>query len=148
MARLVAMTSPARTAYANAGFSLLEVMIVIALLAIAVSFALPNFSRLLARQDERSAESVVRARIVQLRALSFRMATPIYVKTDTDLVEASAPDSLGAEITLVRAFDIFPDGTCSVGIVHVQTSRGYDASCSIAKGRCVIACSDGRVQPP
>ena len=85
-------------------------------------------------------ESSVRTRLVQLRALSYGRAAVLTIASIEDLDPHGMLAADGAHISLTAAFSVFPDGTCSAGVLAIETDRGKRAQCTIAKGRCGVEC--------
>ena len=142
MAWLATMTSQARRDSTFNGFSLIEVMIVIALLTIATSFVMPSFSRMLSRQEERNAEAALQSSITELRARAYRQASEIAIDEKSEIALGYLAGSSDARFVVLDRLIVFPDGDCTESFIEVSTGNGYRERCRVMRGRCKIECSD------
>ena len=133
---------------AGEGFSLIELLIVVAILAITAAFAVPQFQRYSANADLRTAGRAVAADLAAVKQgavtenldvyrLSFNLAGNSYALIRTDsgtTLWTKSPAAHGSGITLSAAdfssgavVNYTRRGTMSMGTVTLQNTRGSTA---------------------
>jgi len=118
---------PIRRIHSRAGYSLLEMLIVLAIMALAVALTLPRGEAML---DQMTAHAVFfdfQRQLSDLRRESYAAETPVIVRGDDDVDPADAGDRLlalraGWTYRLDRPISISAGGACSAARVEVLRS--------------------------
>lgn len=123
------------------GYSLLEVMVVVAILGVAATLSGPSITRMIAGQQ---AQQVVRGLITEfgaMRADAFLRSTPY----DADMMSArlSATTPEGWDVQVDESASLAASGYCTPGAVYVYAPSGRRWSFQINRGDCEIRSSDG-----
>lgn len=145
MGRRAMTTSSAGKTEASQGFSMLEVMIVIAILSVAATFVLPNLSGMLWRENERALVRQLRTAVLEWRIDALASMQTIEIDTAEDVASrgTAMADTLRARV--LEPLTIYVDGTCSRGVLRIEGDSGpWD--CRVADTACEVSCerSDGR----
>ncbi|WP_437881809.1 pilus assembly FimT family protein [Pseudomonas sp. LRF_L74] len=120
------------------GFTIIELMIVVALLAIFASIALPAFNSLIENNRVKSAADEFQALLISARSNAVTLRKTIDV-TQTDTVwssgdrEMKVPDSVTVEGNEAK-ITFYPNGTASVSSTSfssAQNSTSYTISTSL-----------------
>lgn len=112
------------------GFTLLEVLVTLALLALAASVVLPGLSSGLNSAGRHAARLTLEGRVLELRRQAMNEGQPYSLGVASSA--AIAPGSLQADLELPPgwtysvepAIAFYPDGTCSAGVITLTGEAG------------------------
>ena len=119
----------------RAGYSLLEVIVVIAMLGVAATLSGPSISRMIAGQE---AQQVVRGLVTEfgaIRADAFLSSTIYDAAAIQARLSEHAPPQWRVEVG--EAITLSQSGYCSPGLVHISSPEGRIWTFSIAEGDCM-----------
>ena len=125
----------------ESGFSLLEIVIVVALIGLAMTLATPSMIRLLERQQVRSAIQAVDTGVVALRVSAVRNG---HAQSHADFrnhLLGVIPE--GWDVDVDEALGITRKGYCSGGRVTVLSPQNRAYPLDLAPGRCMVNRSPG-----
>lgn len=107
----------------EAGFSLLEVLISIAILGLALAISLPSMAALRERQQVRHAFAGVNAWILDQR-MEARLAGVLgdYPEGAIPVAPPRMPDGWSAE--WLTPWRLYPSGSCMQGEIRIRSARG------------------------
>lgn len=123
-----------RWAVSQGGYSLLEVMIAMAILALAITMSIPSMRALHERQQVREAFSGLNAWIIQERTQARLTGTQQAYPAELAVANAAIPE--GWSIRLTEPWVIYPSGACSAGRVRVVSPRDRVFDRSIVPPEC------------
>lgn len=106
----------------QAGYSLLEVLIAMAILALAIAMSIPSMSALHERHQVRRAFAALNAWMLDRRTDARLAGTAAaFVAGPVDLPAGDMPQGWQAE--LLEPWQVFPSGACSEGRVRIHSPR-------------------------
>ena len=122
---------------ARPGYSLLEIIVVVAILGLAASVSVPSVGRMVEAQQAREVVGDVRSRLNGVRMQAFTTSK----RFDADAVRSELENGLAVGwYTEVSETLVFRgSGTCSEGIVSVVNERGRRWRLSVANGNCAVS---------
>ncbi len=115
---VIAPPTPAASA---AGFSLLEVLIAIAILALAVTLSIPSMSAMRERHQTREAFAAVNAWITEQRTTARLYGAPADHPVGP-LPAPSMPQNWSA--TFLTEWRLYPSGACAEAMIRITSARG------------------------
>ncbi len=118
----------------RAGYSLLEVIVVIAILGVAATLSGPSISRMIAGQQ---AQQVVRGLVTEfgaIRADAFLSSSPYDAAAIQARLSEHAPSQWRVQVD--DAIALSPGGYCAPGFVQISSPEGQTWTFSIAEGDC------------
>jgi prepilin-type N-terminal cleavage/methylation domain-containing protein len=150
--QLTSAAHPSR--HARAGFTLFELLIVVALIAILATIAFPKIGQTVARSKVAQAATVIVGDLEQASALAARSRRPVIIRCEcTDLTLLVRDRGLADSVRVRRAFGpgsgmeigtltlsqdsvvIFPSGIVSDTLAVTLTSRyGYSRTVTLSRG--------------
>ena len=147
------LTPLARSARARrAGFSLIEIMVTVAMLAIMVGMAAPNVSRDISHARVNGAAQVVAADLEQALSLAGRQRRPVRVTVDGALKQIVLADRVSGQVISRRQLgdvsefklysvegspatvDLLPHGVATATTVVTLTAAGYSRRVTMTRG--------------
>jgi type IV fimbrial biogenesis protein FimT len=146
-------TTPARSRSAlRAGFSLIEMMVTVSMLAIMVGMAAPNVSRDISHARVNSAARVVAGDLENALSLAGRQRRPVRVVIDGSLKEIRLVDRVSGTMISRRALgtvsdfklysvagapstvDVLPHGVATATTVVTLSAAGYSRRVTMTRG--------------
>ena len=104
------------------GYSLLEVVIALAILALAVAMSIPSMAALHERQQVREAFAALNAWMLDERTAARLAGAPVDFPAEPLSGLAGMPRGWQAE--LVQPWTLHPSGACSEGRIRIASPRG------------------------
>jgi type IV fimbrial biogenesis protein FimT len=136
----------------RAGFSLIEMMVTVAMLAIMVGMAAPNVSRDISHGRVNGAAQVVAADLEQAMSLAGRQRRPVRVTIDAGRKEIVLSDRVSGNLISRRQLgdvsefklysvaatpatvDLLPHGVATAATVVTLTAGGYSRRVTMSRG--------------
>ncbi len=117
---------------AASGYSLLEVLVTLALLALAASVVMPGLSSGLGSAARHSARLALEGRVLELRRMAmnenepYRLGPKPQSEREGEAREGQLELPPGWSFAVDPSIVYFPDGTCSGGVVTLNTESGRE----------------------
>lgn len=135
------------------GFTLTELLMVMALLTVILAIVMPQFHSVQARANGRSAKQTVAAQLATARAAAIRRGYPARVTTNGNTIQVSVADSVGAYSLLSPTINLGTQyrvnlqtcdtSTCTTGGFNLEFDpRGFATGISSVR-RYVITMQSG-----
>jgi type IV pilus assembly protein PilA len=94
------------------GFTLIELMVVVMIIAVLIAIAIPSFLGFRRSAQDRAAQSEIRS--VLLSEKAFWLENAAYTETDTDITDFEPNSVIDADPTVGVSLDQFDDGTVCI----------------------------------
>lgn len=127
----------------RAGYSLFEVLVVVAIMGIAATISGPSISRMITAQQ---AKQVVRGVVTEfgaIRAEAFMDSSPFDAEDISDRLTSTAPE--GWRVTVDDSVTLTASGYCRPGQLHIDSPSGRRWALAISEGDCLIVSQAPRV---
>ena len=121
---------------ARAGYSLMEVLIVVAILGVAATLSAPSISRMIAGQQARQ---VVRSLVTEfgaIRADAFIQSQSYDADAISSRLSEHAPD--GWRVIVDQGLRLAASGYCTPGRISIEGPDGRNWDLQVAQGDCAI----------
>ncbi|MGQ0714180.1 MAG: GspH/FimT family pseudopilin [Gemmatimonadaceae bacterium] len=136
----------------RSGFSLIEMLVTVSMLAIMVGMAAPNVSKDITHSRVNGAAQVVAADLEQAMSLAGRQRRPVRVTIDGTLKEIVLTDRVSGQVISRRQLgdlsefklysvsgspstvDLLPHGVATAGTVVTLTAGGYSRRVTMSRG--------------
>lgn len=128
---------------AGRGFTVIELLIVVLVLAIAATFATPPISRLIRHDRVNRAATVIRSDLLNVFAVAGRQRSPVRLTANNSAMTYTITDRKTGSVLRTREFgpaseysltalvmspatiDVFPNGVSSAAVTTVVTGGDY-----------------------
>lgn len=118
------------------GYSLLEVMVVVAILGVAATVSAPSITRMIASQQARQIVRGVATEFANLRAQAFIASQSYDAQTIQALLSEEAP--LQWRVSVEDSVFISANGYCTAGRLSIQGPSGRRWSVGVNEGDCTL----------
>jgi len=120
----------------RAGYSLLEVIVVVAILGVAATLSAPSVSRMITGQQARQ---VVRGLVTEFGAIR----ADAYIQSrsyDANAIQARLSDRTPVQwrVDVDEAVSLNPSGYCTPGLLRVEAPNGRVWRLQVQQGNCAI----------
>lgn len=119
---------------AREGYSLLEILVVLAILGLAAALSGPSVTRMIERYEAQSVVRIVEGRVSEMRLRAFLRSSPLTgEEIEAQLNEISAE---GWSISVPETMTINASGYCTGGELVLQEPAGRTWRRTLSEGEC------------
>ena len=127
-------------ARSRAGYSLLEVLVVVAIMGIAATLSGPSISRMIESQQARQTVRAVVTGFGALRADAFIQSQPYDADALSAQLTAAAPEAW--QVRVAESVRLAASGYCTPGLIEIAAPDGRSWFLQVAQGDCTLSRAD------
>lgn len=127
-------------ARSRAGYSLLEVLVVVAIMGVAATLSGPSVSRMIESQQARQTVRAVVTGFGALRADAYIQSRPYDADTLSARLTAAAPEAW--QVRVSDSVMLAASGYCTPGLIEISSPDGRRWLLRVAQGDCTLSRSE------
>lgn len=129
-------------ARSRAGYSLLEVLVVVAIMGVAATLSGPSVTRMIESQQARQTVRAVVTGFGALRADAYIQSRPYAAETLSAQLTGAAPEAW--QVRVADSVTLAASGYCTPGLIEIVAPDGRSWLLRVAQGDCTLSRADTR----